>query len=717
MIEDRVLEVMHAMRLPAGVPCRLLTTGERIRLLVAMELVTDPPALFILISEALRDLEAHSLAELASILHHLCRALGKSMVLLLHSLPFVIFERLESLVILGVEGQSVFSGRKSDLCTHFSTLAVPTSVLGALSPSHEVEKRERRRRRLEVGSVISMNSCEPNPSFFRAIMEPSLRAEMPQLGSSPTEVPPVLLARRPHHHRPDTDRSSTTTTNTTITGKGSTAASSKQPSTPPPESAAKVKWGDGYGSTTTTTTTIVTQGSPPPRKFRRHQSHHRRQDSSEDDERHSEGDPLLLTSPEARRARPPPPTNNNRAAAIRHRVPGVHETQQEGDEDPGSSVSVTTFLRDRRGEEEGQENDHDDDNDDEEEGPVETLVVEDGDTCIDLVRLWGESVSETAGYAAKFYDSDVRKDMMERMEEDTKRHLTVFATTPGVGSAPWMFDRLRRRPALGQSLTLFAMMLRNSSRQWDFYLSFCFLSAMLGIAAWLVESQGEDQNGMMNIRGLIFLVLMLAQQVNVAHSTTYCMELSAFRHHRASGYYNTLVFVLVLTTRTLLSRVMLMAVTGPFMVYVVGMASSVVWLIASFSVLHASIVLFVCCLPIPPAIALMISNLYVAYCVVFSGFLINLKSLPTFFGQLSALRAAYGAALAEELQGKPYSCDAGNATEWWGNTTSYCYTGDSYLALEGFEGDSMDSAITGMMIGTLCLICAMGLRLHFIDYW
>ena len=176
--------------------------------------------------------------------------------------------------------------------------------------------------------------------------------------------------------------------------------------------------------------------------------------------------------------------------------------------------------------------------------------------------------------------------MMQRLEEDAKRHLTAFASTPGVGSAPWMFDRLRRRPAVGQMLTLFAMMLRNSARQWDFYLSFLFLSAMLGLAAWLVESQGEDQNGMMNIRGLIFLVLMLAQQINVAHCTTYSMEMAAFRHHRASGYYNTFVFVLVLMTRTVVSRVLLMALTAPFMVYVVGMASSVIWLIASFAVLR-----------------------------------------------------------------------------------------------------------------------------------
>ena len=173
LVEDRVLEVMRALRLPLGVPCKLLTTGERIRLLVAMELVTDPPALFLLLSDALRDLESQ-VGELASLLHHLTRTLGSQSFC--SSTAPRLLSLSDSSVLFWVEGRQCSAVVSRTLHVLFH-VGMPATVLG--TPAYDPEKQERRRRRLEVGSVID-NSCEPNPSFSAIMrhrwLDPKCRA-------------------------------------------------------------------------------------------------------------------------------------------------------------------------------------------------------------------------------------------------------------------------------------------------------------------------------------------------------------------------------------------------------------------------------------------------------------------------------------------------------------------------------------------------------------
>ncbi|RNC42749.1 ABC transporter [Trypanosoma cruzi] len=134
------------------------------------------------------------------------------------------------------------------------------------------------------------------------------------------------------------------------------------------------------------------------------------------------------------------------------------------------------------------------------------------------------------------------------------------------------------------------------------------------------------------------------------------------------------------------------------------MSSTFLLLVGALSVTQALLIVTVHAFVPHNRWAVIILWLYLGYCVIFCGFLLNLKAMPLIVGKMSILRWSYGAALAQSLQDMPFSCDgAGN--------TSYCYSGNTYLDIEGFLGESTQRSL--LVFGGVCgvLIILTGINL------
>jgi ABC-type multidrug transport system ATPase subunit len=315
-------------------------------------------------------------------------------------------------------------------------------------------------------------------------------------------------------------------------------------------------------------------------------------------------------------------------------------------------------------------------------------VVDSGDGVLDVVRFWAESEEITIHFAAVFYDSLSRSQLLERQAAFSDGCHGV--TSPSLASRYFGAARGQQRGTSAPYRIYFLCKtyFLETVRQVEFYLVWALLNLVLATLSWLLSTQGQDQMGMMNVRGVIFMLLFLALLANIVSVHATYGDINVFLQHREGGYYGTPTYVVVWLLRLVLTRVVYLACFVPFVVYFLDISRDFVSLVFATSIAHAFSVYAVAVVSPSARVASVLSVLYVGYAAVFSGFLINLTSLPSWVGYLSVLRFGYAAAVRSELLGRPYSCDSGNSTAFQ-NITSYCYTGDQYLALEGFTRDSL----------------------------
>lgn len=563
---NRILAAASFFNLPLSTRARELSSVKKFLLVLAMEVVLDPPIIFVAVPQFFGGLDPHGVTEVLSYMKQLCTLLGKTVVCLMQSLPFPVFDRCDSVVLLGLEGQTLYSGEKSDMLSYFSTLGLPADTLS--SPVYDAFAPARREGadRATV-SLISSNSISiPNSNAFS--------------GSNSFAI--AAAAEAPH------PRDSSTA-----------------------EAAAKSR-----GRVSSAPTRILAQQS--------------------------------------------------------------------------ATMSRPKMCYD----------------DDEED----TLVIDTGDAAVDLAILWSESLDVSVKYAAVYYDSGVRKQLTQRQEEHELANTWSGTLT---SSAPNSITFLRFEPQspTNQVVALCHIFFLQNVRQSDFYILWAVLALVLGFTSWLVSNQHDDQLGMMNTRGLIFLIFFVALQVNVGYVHTYLSEIELFRYQRDSGFYSTWVYLTVFFVRLVLSRIVYLATIVPFILYLLQTSRTLITLVGLLSVSHAAIVYCKALLFQDLRLTQSLVLLYVGFCVVFSGFLVNLTSLPSPIGYMSLLRNGYAAAVAQQFAGKPYSCDAGNSSDWTNHTTSYCYTGDQYLALEGFQFDSVDRANNIFVCVTLATMAIIALRM------
>ncbi|KAH9598900.1 ABC-2 type transporter [Trypanosoma melophagium] len=318
-----------------------------------------------------------------------------------------------------------------------------------------------------------------------------------------------------------------------------------------------------------------------------------------------------------------------------------------------------------------------------------------GDDALDLAMLWAESEVDTYFYARKYYESSLRRQILQSIAGYSFPPQDHYGVTPFTGTAApqysilkpfllWWYDTLQTR------------------REPEGVIYFCFLLIGLLLVTLLMHYQSDDQGGMYNIRGIQFVLFLLTITANIVVMDDIDRQLRLFFYQRNSGLYKTYCFMFVFVLRTIFLRVICLALFVPVVLFVVKVKAPFLLLVGALSITHAFLLVAVHVIIPYEHLAANMHRLYVTYCIIFSGFLLNLKSMPQFVGMISILRWVYGAALAQSLENMPFSCDgAGN--------TSYCYSGNAYLELEGFQNESTKNSL--VVLGTMCgiLILLVGI--------
>lgn len=570
---SRVLAALSFFDLETSTKARDLSPFRKLLLTLAMELVLDPPIIFLSVPSLLASLDPHNVSELMFYLKRMCVDLGKTVVCLMTSLPFTVFDSIDTVVLLGMEGQTLYSGDKSEMLSYVSMLGLPADLLASpMYDSFAPHFGERGRH------AVSMLSSNKSINSFHSV-------------------------------------------------------ASAAPAPPPPA---------------------------------RH---------DDDDAEHGRGGlarPRCSTAPVATTASMSAPFERNTTDTFR--------------ESPYSPLRRgTTMITDDEG----------------------NLVVNTGQAVVDLAVLWAENPTTTAKFAALFYDSATRRVLTTRQEEFASNAVGSLAFTSPQNIT---FLKFRSQSSYRQIMSLMHVFALQAIRASDLYLMWLMLSTVLGVTSWLVTKQNNDQMGMMNIRGIMFILFFVTLQINVGHADMYASELQLYRYQRDSGFYSMPVYVIVLLLRISATRFLFIATIAPFVVYLMQTSRSLITLIGLLSVSHSLVVFSEAALIGNARVVQVLSLMYVGYCVMFSGFLINLTSLPSVFGYASLLRTGYAAAVAEELRGKPMACDGGNSSAWT-NHSSYCYYGDEYLRAEGFEYDDVSRASNVFVGVTMVCLVIISVRL------
>jgi ABC-type multidrug transport system ATPase subunit len=326
------------------------------------------------------------------------------------------------------------------------------------------------------------------------------------------------------------------------------------------------------------------------------------------------------------------------------------------------------------------------------------MAIDSGDVVVDVLHMWSESSATTMKYAAAFYDSEERRITIDAVDrQDREPNFLSFA-----GHNP--------PPAAEKVARLMWYHTQQSLFQPDFYILWACLFLLLGLATWMASSQNEDQRGMQNIRGIMFFLFSIVVQGNGELVHNYVGEVRTFVLHRDGGFYGSVINSFVLALRLLTSRCVYLATFAVFIFAMLGNRSELVSLIAATSIAHAAIVYFIALCSPSERVAAYVCHVLLAYSAIFSGFLINLASVPVPISKMSVIYYGYAAAVSHVLRDKPYNCDSTNTT------ASYCYTGDAYIALEGFENDTTETNVKQLALIAVLFFVACCVRMQFVKF-
>lgn len=315
-----------------------------------------------------------------------------------------------------------------------------------------------------------------------------------------------------------------------------------------------------------------------------------------------------------------------------------------------------------------------------------------GESITDLLTQWEEE-GEIGHVANTFAHSSIALRLSESLKSHRER-----VVTGGFGTV-----RKEIPPCpptvIAQNVLLMGYTIRRALLRPDFVFSWIGLFVTFFLLAALSANQQHDQNGMYNKRGIIFSLLSCAVHVNIVFIDSEVSEYHSFIHMRNNRYFGVLQYFFVTVVRLVIPRLLFSLIGVAFTAFIFSSAVSLSTLLGLTSFAHALLVLLMA-FWWPVANDLILANLlYYAYSVMFSGFLVCVKSFPL-LSDLSLIRHGYGGAVANELRGNPYSCDANAANQ----TASYCYTGTQYLELEGFDHDSWGHSAVVLVVLSLVLL-------------
>ena len=286
----------------------------------------------------------------------------------------------------------------------------------------------------------------------------------------------------------------------------------------------------------------------------------------------------------------------------------------------------------------------------------------------------------------------------------------------GSGGAATIRRRHREPPVLKRMFLLLGYTVRRALYKADFIFAWVGLFVTFFLLAALSNKQGADQNGMQNKRGIIFFLLSCVTHVNSIFVEAEVAEYRSFVHLRNNQYFTVPEYFAATILRVAIPRVIFSAIGAAFASFIFSFALPLAVLLGLVSFTHHVLILLLTFWWPNHKVITRISLVYYAYSVMFSGFLICLSSVPGFLGDISVLRRAYAGAVAHELRDRPYSCDAQIAP----NVTlamSYCYTGNQYLQMEGFDGDSWgrSCAVLAIAGSILLALVAFSMKISWVS--
>ncbi|ORC91761.1 putative ABC transporter [Trypanosoma theileri] len=327
------------------------------------------------------------------------------------------------------------------------------------------------------------------------------------------------------------------------------------------------------------------------------------------------------------------------------------------------------------------------------------MYEENGDSLGEMLVMLDEK-NESTRVAAAFANSTVHRRIINQVEEHRKSIASNSFEPISREASPspnyfrkWVLLTfyICRRATIGN---------RNIVIAWAILLFLFFLMASL------IAESGSDQNAMQNKRGVIFFLLSCSLQANIVLVDAEVREFFSGVHLRNNNYFDTTQYFTATVLRLILPRALFAFLGASCTLFILSSPFSLVLTMGLMSLAHASLTLFlVYWHPVEHDLWL-VQNLYYGYCIILSGFLICLPTVPKLFSALSLLRYGYGGVVASELRHNPYSCDA-NAS------TSYCYTGDQYLEMEGFTHDSWGKSSLILFIISVILLSLVALTMKF----
>ncbi len=142
-LHDRVVQVLtdldiahRANTIIGGPEARVLSGGQRKRVNLAMELVTDPAILFL--DEPTSGLSSSDAKSVMQVLKELSNR-GRTIIITIHQPAKEIYEMMDNALVLGVGGRLIYFGPVKDSYRRFGTAEDPDSLFAALTPKNLTE--------------------------------------------------------------------------------------------------------------------------------------------------------------------------------------------------------------------------------------------------------------------------------------------------------------------------------------------------------------------------------------------------------------------------------------------------------------------------------------------------------------------------------------------------------------------------------------------------
>ena len=334
-----------------------------------------------------------------------------------------------------------------------------------------------------------------------------------------------------------------------------------------------------------------------------------------------------------------------------------------------------------------------------EEAGVGAEVVSSGQSLLDQVLAW-ETEKTIFRFYVLFQHSHENELVLKRLK--VLQHKVLSSSFRKLPCVP--------PPAphwCAKFLTMASSTLQRSLLRSDFAFAWIGMFLSFSLCALLSHRQHNDQDGMQNKRGIAFFILSCAIHINGVFIENEWKDYIIFRNLRQRHYFSIIPYMLVTLFRLAFPRIIFSFAAAVFAHFLFRSAIPLAIMLGLTSLTHSVVILLFVTL-LQSAHKVMFAHLiYYGYCVVFCGFIITPPSVPKFVSQMSLLRPGYGAAVAEELRGLPYSCDAVSDA----NVTSYCYTGDAYLQLQGFQNDTLASDAVQLTVTCIVFLVLLGASL------